>query len=213
MHNCFVVVADMGDMVPDVDGPQAPPRASHSSSRMAQAEQEISNMQVFGEGMPDGLQPFVLSGAFFAPPPEMGMLSSSAIAPSAQRGTIPATSTAQFQPPPSIFSSLGPSLLFRMGGGATPAGSSTSSNTTGNARSSGGPPYVRVTPFRLALVRACRKLTWCCARDVLLGRASRRDSGRGCRMHRSLHRAVPKQPGASATGKTPSLFFSVHFTG
>jgi hypothetical protein len=161
VHNCFVVVADMSDMVPDVDGPQMPPShplgASHPLSRMAQSDQEISNMQVFGEGVPDGLQPFVLSGAFFAPPPDMGMLSSSAPAPSAQLGSS-ATSTAEFQPPPSIFSSLGPSLLFRMGG-ATTTGSSTSINAAGNARSSAAAPYVSLTPLHLALVLACRKVT------------------------------------------------------
>jgi hypothetical protein len=31
-------------------------------------------------------------------------------------------------------------------------------------------------------------------------------------MHRSSRRAVPKQPGVSATGKTPLLFLFVHFS-
>ena len=133
MHNCFVVVADMGEMVPpNVDSSQVPPAASHHAGEQGQAD--LGARMFSSDGVPEGMQ---LLGSFFHPPQSMGELGSSGPAPAEHQGASPAPSSAQVQPPAAaILSSLnmGPSLLFRMGGPMPPMPAGTS--TANHARSS-----------------------------------------------------------------------------
>lgn len=143
MHNCFLVVADMGGMVPDVDSLQVPSPALQTGE---QGQADLSS-RVFAGGVPEGMQPFVL-GPFFHPSQSTG---NTGQAPADQQGTSTAPSSAQVPTTSGIFSSMniGPSLLFRMGG-PMPAMPTANSGVASNARSNSAGLSSSITVIKFA---------------------------------------------------------------
>lgn len=146
VHNCFVVLADMGDMVPEASGLVASPNGASTGSSGAQQPSmpglgsRENPFNPFSLG-PGGMPPFVF-GSIVNPGQDLGVFWGPA------RHSQPGQPSASATQPTFASFNMGQSLLFRMAPpGMAPVTEANESLTASNRRSDAPVPSVSLFSY------------------------------------------------------------------